>query len=281
MKAVFRVALVVGLWLVLSPVVIQAAPPPPAGAEVYRDDFSDPSKSGLEENRNAQDFERGVHDPGVYHLRLLNSNDERWMVFPNRSLGDFTMELELWDNSDEFAGTAALGVVFRVQDDTHLYSVMVNPRKGEYAIRKLDGADTWTDLVAWKASPLVKQQAEHNMLRVDAKGDTFTIYLNGETLESVTDQAYAQGGIGFAAMNVDAVQPHMHFDNVVVYTTEAEAEQPAAAQPPAGQAAGGQPAAETLPNTGARGVPVALALALCALALVIVGVSIRRRAHIS
>ena len=277
MKAVFRLALAVVMLLALSPVLVYAAPPPPTGAEVFSDDFSDPSTSGLEDNRTAQDFERGVHDPGVYHLRLLNPDDVRWIVFPDHSYGDFTMQVELWDNSDEFAGDAALGVVFRVQDDTHLYAAMVDPRKGEYAIRKLDGAGSWSDLVAWTASPLIKQQAEHNLLRVDAKGDTFTVYLNDEMLATATDAAYAKGGMGFTVMNVDAVQPHMHFDNVAIYSEEGTAEQPAAEQPAAEQApAGGQQQPGTLPNTGDAGASAPLVIALAALSLLILGASIRR-----
>src|SRR3712207_7738571 len=52
-----------------------------------------------------------------------------------------------------------------VQDDTHFYAVLIDPRKGEYAVRKLDGTNQWSDLVPLKASPLVKRRDAINHLR--------------------------------------------------------------------------------------------------------------------
>jgi LPXTG-motif cell wall-anchored protein len=264
MKAMFWTACFLTLWLALAPARVSAAPPPPPGRQVYTDDFSDPKKSGLEDNRNATDFERGFHDPGVYHLKLLRNHDTRWVVFPNQSYGDFTMEVELQDYSDEFTGDVSSGVIFRVKDAAHLYAVLLDPRSGRYAIRKLNGKDNWTDLVVWKASPLVKHQAERNRLRVDAMGDKATVYLNDEMLDSTSDGAYTQGGIGFIVNNVDAAQPHMHFDNVAVYTAEAPSRP---AQP------------KSLPNTGQTAALAPLVLAACALVLLSLGAFVRRRAR--
>ena len=268
MKTVVKTALVVGLCLALWPLRASAAPPPPKGKLVYSDDFSDPQKSGLEDNIEATDYSRGFHAPGFYHLKDVKPNDTRWELFPNQAYGTFTLELDVFDNSDDFTGDVAQGVVVRAQDDDHLYAVLVDPRKGQYAIRKLDGKDTWSDLVGWKASPLVKKQAEVNHLRVDGEGDTFTVYLNGEMLDSFKDAAYAKGQLGLITSNVDAAQPHMHFDNVNVYTTEAGTAEPA-----------GSAATGTLPNTGtaSRGSP--LLLVGVALVLLSLGVWVRPRRH--
>ncbi|HWQ14218.1 MAG TPA: family 16 glycoside hydrolase, partial [Roseiflexaceae bacterium] len=247
MKTVYRVAMLVAFGLALLPALASAQPPAPKGRLVFEDDFSSATKSGLEDNVNATDYSRGFHPPGVYHLKLSNPNEVRFALLPNQSYGQFSAQLDIWDNSDAFTGSVSQGLVFRARDATHMYAVLIEPRKGQYAVRKLDGRQ-WTDLVAFEDSPLIKRQAEVNQLRVDAEGDDFTVYLNGETLVTFSDASYDKGGIGLITANVDAEEPHMHFDNLKIYSTEAA---------PAGAPAG-------LPRSGGSDGP---ALALAALAL--------------
>ena len=257
MKTVYGAGLVIALCLALWPVLVSAAPPKPKGVLVYTDDFSDPAKSGLEDKPDASDYGRGFHAPGVYILNLRKSGDTRWVLFPNKAYGEATLEMDLWDDSDSFQGTVAQGVVFRAQDDTHLYAVLVDPRNGKYTVRKLDGKDAWSDLIAWKDSKLIKRKSDVNHMRVDADGDTFTIYLNGEQLDSFRDGSYMKGGLGLIASNVDAVDPLMHFDNARIYTTEAG---------PAG-----------LPKTGQSNQDVPLFTASLGLALLALGMWVRWR----
>jgi LPXTG-motif cell wall-anchored protein len=248
-------------------VVSGQTPGPPQGKLAYSEDFSDGEKSGLEDNVNATDFQRGFHAPGVYHIRLVNNNDTRWVVLPNQTYGPATFQLELWDNSDDLAaGRMQQGLILRVQDESHFYAVLIDPRKGEYAVRKLDGPNAWTDLIAAKVSPLVKRRDAHNQLRVDAVGDTVTIYLNGERLDSFTDESYARGGVGLIAKNVDAITPHLHFDNLMIFTNE-------------GGAQGAPPAASTnvMPSAGQQAGSVPLVLAGIVLVCIGLGLLVLRR----
>ena len=254
MRRPMRRGLVLAFCLALWPALVSAAPPGPQGALVYSDDFSDPAKSGLEDNVNATDYSRGFHAPGVYHIRLLKNDDTRWSLFPNQTYGSFTLEADVWDNSDDFVGDVSQGVVVRAADPSHFYAVMVDSRKGRYAVRKMDGGE-WSDLVAWAESPLVKQEMEVNHLRVDGTGGSFTVYLNGEMLTRFEDAAYSRGGLGLTATNFDATKPHIHFDNVQVYSTEG--------------------AESDLPGTG--GPSDAIPLLLAGAALLLIGTGLRRR----
>jgi LPXTG-motif cell wall-anchored protein len=261
MKVAFKIGLIVALCMLLWPGLAGAAPPAPQGKLVYEDDFNDPKKSGLENNLTATDYSRGFHAPGVYHLKDIKNGETQWELFPNQSYGDFTFQADVWDNSDDVtAGDIAEGLAFRAKDDTHFYTVLVDPRKGNYAVRKLDGKDTWSDLVAWTVSPLVKRKSDVNQLRVDGAGSKFTIYLNGEMLTSFSDSAYTKGQIGFIASNVDASSNHIHFDNPKVWTTEAAGPKPAG-----------------LPNTGQDGDGAPLLMLALALSLLSLGVWLRRR----
>jgi LPXTG-motif cell wall-anchored protein len=256
----FRAALV-AFGLALLPALAAAQPGAPQGELVYEDNFDDAAASSFEDNLRASDFGRGFHPPGVYHLKVNNANAVGAALLPTHSYDQFSFEVEVSDNSDTLQGASSQGVVFRAQDQTHYYAVLVDSRAGQYAIRKLNGRQ-WTDIVAAADSPLVKPDTEVNVLRVDGDGDDFTVYLNGEELDSFSDASYAKGTVGMILVNDDAVEPHMHFDNMAVYSTE-----PA----PEGAAV---PAA--LPNTGAAEGASMLMLAALAALLLGLGAAARR-----
>ncbi len=267
-KALF--ALLAVLCLALVPALALAAPPEPKGKLVYEDDFSDKTKSGLEDNLKATDYSRGFHAPGYYHLKDLKATETHWSLFPKQRYTNLAFELDVFDNSDDFTGDVWQGVIVRAQDEAHFYAVLLNPRAGKYNVRKLDGAGKWSDLVAPTDSKLIKSGSEINRLRVDADAANFTIFLNGEQLGTFSDAAYKQGGIGLIAANVDAVAMHMHFDNVKAYTTDAGA--------PVIGSSGGASAPSALPRTGATDPLPALLLAGLAALLLTLGAVARRRA---
>ena len=207
--------------------------PEPPGTLVYEDDFNGDAaaeieKSGLLDITGNPDFNHGFH-PGVYIIDLSQPNSRHWVVLPRFAFGDFSMQIDLWDDSDNPTGDVAQGVAFRVRDDDHLYAALIDPRRGQYSVQKLNGKDTWSDLVAWKPLPLVKRGTDVNQLRIDAAGDTFSIYLNGQMLDRLqdSDPAYAYGMLGLVVANVDAVEPLMHFDNLKIWNNT-----PAAPPPP-------------------------------------------------
>jgi len=203
--------------------VQQAGPPPPdpTGTLIYEDDFSTGgAKSGLEDLPKATDFQRGFHSPGVYHFRILQPNDTRWEILPRHTYRNFSVQVDLIDNSDKFTGDVAQGMIFRVRDTEHFYALLIDPRKGQYNVRKLDGKDKWSDLIAWTPSPLIKQGSDTNLLRIDAVADAFTIYLNNAELAKFTEDAYGSGMLGMIVANVDAEQPHMHFDNIKTWSDD-------------------------------------------------------------
>ena len=267
MKVSFKMGVALALLLALVPALVGAAPQAPKGKLVYEDDFSSGAKSKLEDNLTATDYQRGFHPPGVYHIKLSKNDQTEWSLFPSQSYAEFSVLLDMFDFSDDInAGTVAQGLVFRAQDDAHFYTVLLDPRSGKYAVRKLDGANKWSDLIAFKASPLVKRQKDVNHLRVDGEGGAFTIYLNDEQLDTFKDASYAQGGIGFIVANTDAKEPHMHFDNIKVYTTDA-----------AKSGTGSAPS--DLPKTGQGTTDATLMVLLGALLLLSMGVGLRSQSR--
>jgi formylglycine-generating enzyme required for sulfatase activity len=196
---------------------LPAAVPPPAGTLAHADDFDDDSGvSGLEDLRTTP-FERGFHSPGVYYIKLPRPNETHWVVLPRLAYGDFSLQIDLWDHSDDFDGNAAQGLIFRLRDNDHFYAFLINSRTGRYSVRKQAGPGAGTDLIPWRFSPLVKHAPEVNQVRLDAAGDTFTIFLNGAPLDSFRDRAYAFGLLGFIVWNEGAATPQMYFDNLQIW----------------------------------------------------------------
>jgi formylglycine-generating enzyme required for sulfatase activity len=221
-----------------APAAASEPAPEPAGSLVYQSDFnaaaSNPllelAQSGLRDQiRNVTDFERGFHAPGVYHFRILGSNVTYSVLLPHFLYGDLSIQYDVWDNSDNLSGDVAEGIVFRARDAEHLYAVLLDPRKRQFAVRKRDGRDNWSDIIAWKESPLIKADKDVNQLRVDAAGDTFKLYLNGFLLDQFSDQSYATGMVGMVVANVDAAQPHIHFDNLKIWAAAPAPADPGAA----------------------------------------------------
>ena len=140
-----------------------------------------------------------------------------------RTYRDFTVQIELWDNSDTFEGGVSAGVLFRVRDDNHFYALLIDPRTGRYAVRKREANNHWVEIIPWKPSPLVKQGSEHNLVRIDAAGDMFTIYLNNMLLDRFQDGSYPFGMLGMIVDNTDAVMPHLDFDNLEVWNADVPA----------------------------------------------------------
>src|SRR5262249_52424225 len=195
-------------------------PPAPAGVQVYVDDFADPTKSGLENQPKALDFERGIHSPGVYHLRLLAPNETRVEILARQAHQNFSAQVDLNDNSDDLTGSVSQGLAFRVRDRQHYYALMIDPRAGKFSLRRQDG-DKLDELIPWTESSLINVQKDVNTLRVDATEGSFTFYLNNAKLATFDDTTYRSGMIGFIVANVDAPKPHMHFDNLAIWSNDA------------------------------------------------------------
>jgi serine/threonine protein kinase/formylglycine-generating enzyme required for sulfatase activity len=196
------------------------APPEPAGTQVYSDDLADPKKSGLEKLVKATDFQRGIHPPGVYHMLVLLANETRVELFARQAYQNFSVKIDLNDNSDDLAGAVSQGIVFRARDRQHYYALLIDPRAGKYSLRRQDG-DTLKELIPWTESPLIKLQKDVNTLRVDATDAAFTFYLNNAKLADFNDTTYERGMTGFVVANGDADKPHMHFDNLAIWSSDA------------------------------------------------------------
>ena len=207
-----------------APTIEAIAAPPPTGELILEEPFNAAGElTGFIDRKDDPIFSRGFHAPGVYHIVLSQPNDIGVVLMPRRLYYDFNFQAEIWDESDAHVGEVSYGLAFRAQDNGRFYALLIDARGGRYSVRKYTARDTWTELVLWKESPLVSRDEGHNLLRVDAVGDSFNIYLNDQLIESFSDGEYANGMLGLLSVNGDAESPHMHYDNLAVWSTDVPA----------------------------------------------------------
>jgi len=195
----------------------------PAGTVVFADTYGPGAdQSGLLGQYAPSSLTLGVDDAlGVFFMQLSQPNQTHGRLLPRGAMADFSMQIDLAAGSSDVAAGAAQGVVFSARDTKQFYALLIDPRGGRYTVRKYNAQNEATDLIPWKESDLVRSGAAVNQLRLDAVGDTFTIYLNGTRLDSVRDSAYRFGMIGMVVESAETPAPVMHFDNLKVWSADA------------------------------------------------------------
>jgi hypothetical protein len=106
-------------------------------------------------------------------------------------------------------------VIFRYVDDRNFYRADISG-DGYYALFKYkDGK--WTKLQDYVESSAVKQDKSTNHLQIVAKGNQFTLNVNGQPVKTFTDNDFPSGNIGVTAGSLfDNAGVHIAFDNLSV-----------------------------------------------------------------
>lgn len=196
----------------------QAGPPVPELVdETFGDDFSDPT-SGLIDGEEEQEWGRGYYaDSGQYTIELKPNPGAIYDYYADRSLPDeFLLEAT---GSYNGAVNNAYGLIFQVQvgqesDDFYTFRISGD---GFYTVEKTDGGQI-VPIIDWTASSLIDQaEGAANVLAVAGTGDAYTLYINGQQVNSFTDATYSGGTFGFMVDNYDEKAPaSFTFDDLKV-----------------------------------------------------------------
>ncbi|MEO8609698.1 MAG: protein kinase, partial [Chloroflexota bacterium] len=146
----------------------------------------------------ARSNERIIED--YYELRLNLLQDGKDEVTTWGSLRGFNFRdgrVEAVIKADQFSeASARTGIWLRYQDENNFLAFMIRNNGSYYIARYQNGI--YTDLVRWtQAKAINAGDNAVNTLRVDIKGDTFSFYINGALLSSVTDSTWASGRLAF------------------------------------------------------------------------------------
>jgi len=117
--------------------------------------------------------------------------------------------------------TTAFGVVCNQQgaDLSSFYYFAISPM-GEYAIAKAESGQPDIFLTGngtWAFSNLITQNAPSYRIGADCGNNTLTLYVDGKQIASVSDSAYASGGVAlFAWSGEESVSVDISFDDFVL-----------------------------------------------------------------
>ncbi|MEK7276093.1 MAG: hypothetical protein AAB427_01975 [Chloroflexota bacterium] len=121
--------------------------------------------------------------PGTFSYRLIG-----------RQGGDFRAEVSTalpkgCGSGDKF------GLMFRILDASNYYLFQIDCDGRYRLMRFVGGADT--PLLDWSQSPAIKRGVNAaNTLRVETKGNSITVFVNGERLGAATDLIFTSGRFG-------------------------------------------------------------------------------------
>lgn len=111
-------------------------------------------------------------------------------------LKDFYLEVKL--QTPDCEGADHFGVMFRVPENTnankgYLFGITCD---GKYSLRRWD-SQTMHFPINWTASDAIKTGGNvQNTLGIMAKGQNLTLYINGQKVKEITDNAYLEGSFG-------------------------------------------------------------------------------------
>jgi hypothetical protein len=150
---------------------------------------------------------------GKLLVKLTSKKPVIWWVLPEMDgVKDFHVSAEAKNvRSPE---NADFGIIFR-HNDEGLYYFAINTAGQAYELALLDN-DKWETLIDWNNSDLI-EPSDVNQLEVLAQGTHFTLFINGEEVDSIDDTTLRSGVIGFAFTLYEANQSlELQYDNFVV-----------------------------------------------------------------
>jgi hypothetical protein len=175
----------------------------------FRDGFEDPRSGwGTDQRR---EFDRG-YTGEEYFVDLHAPNWFAWAK-PGASFDDVVVEVDAYLASGP--SDSHFGVLCRYVDESNFYYLAISP-DGYYAIfRRLAGGrpDVLTgDGSGMVFSPAVRTGGQVNRIKAVCQGDELSLSVNGEPLDTVTDDAHLGGDVGLAAGTGFEGNARFHFD---------------------------------------------------------------------
>ncbi len=148
-------------------------------------------------------------------IDLVDNNIMQFTTLPDVTFDDFILEVDARLLEGDLG--SSYGVLFRMQDTTRFYRFEITG-DGLYMVERRDGDAGWTRFVdRWTESPAIKQGlGSVNRLRVEAVGQTISLYVNDSPIYQFNDTAYSSGTIALDAGTFVQPKAQVAFDNLVV-----------------------------------------------------------------
>ncbi len=195
---------------------ITVATPTPGALEpfkgelLYEEDFTSPGDEWTIEEGDAATYKV---ERGAYSIEVRK---QKWMAWNKIGMDfdDFVLEFDVRLAPGGDSNNSA-GAFFRYQDGDNFYSVDINGN-GSYTIGK-EVDNEWEALVPWTSHPAIKKAGRTNHLKVVMADDLITLYVNGQFVDSITDESFTTGDIALQVTAYENPPARALFDNVKVW----------------------------------------------------------------
>ena len=179
---------------------------------LYADDFSDPN-SGWDV-RSTDNGSSGYR-AGRYFIRIESPKYQLWSTTGQNLEGDVVV--------DVVAGVAGgpeeneMGVMCRYQDKQNFVYGSVGS-DGFYAIVEVANNDSTilTGEGKFQRSAAIPRGSETYVIRLACEGDRYTLFVNGEQIDSASSSAFSGGDVGLLAGAFDQGGVEILFDDFSV-----------------------------------------------------------------
>jgi hypothetical protein len=146
---------------------------------------------------------------------------QNWFVWSTPNDQDYEnihMEVTVLNNNTD--PTTAFGIMCHQQViDDSFYYFAITPA-GQYAIAKADtGANDLflTNDDEWEYSDVITVNADSYRIGVDCSNNTLKLYVDGQLVDSVTDDSYNNGGVAlFTWSGENATNTNVSFDDFLM-----------------------------------------------------------------
>ncbi|WP_298482762.1 zinc-ribbon domain-containing protein [uncultured Chloroflexus sp.] len=178
------------------------------GEVVFRDDFDNPTASGLGEDEDAS--ARFAFEQGHYVIEVKEAETLVWALVDG-TYRDAVIEASYAMPRNGPDGAA--GLIFRYQDADNFYLFSVS-NDGYYALELLEN-DRWITLIDWTQHEAI--HPENNRMRVELRGDEITLFVNDRRLEQTRDPTFTRGEVGLAVTSFDKGGIIVRYDEITIW----------------------------------------------------------------
>ena len=194
-----------------TPTQATTQPPLPGGNILFKEDFSDPS-SGWDTYLN--DNGSADYKNGKYEITVVVENYLLWGN-AGQSFDDAAVAVDAAPTAGPQSNE--MGLICRYVDTKNFMYASIGS-DGYYGIYEIK-AGTQTRLSGGgelAVSSAIKQGSATNHLQFVCKGVEYTLIVNGQAVDTVTNSALSSGDVGLAAGTFDRSGVTINFDNFVV-----------------------------------------------------------------
>ncbi|MDX1377528.1 MAG: protein kinase [Anaerolineales bacterium] len=191
---------------------------PPSGETLLEDDFTDDSIWGILTDTTAIIG----YDNNALRMQIFEQN---WIVWstPNFEVYE-NIHVEVTAINNDGEPTTAFGIMCNQQEADSSYYYAVMTPGGEYAIAVTsdEAQDVFlTNDNRWGASNLIRQNAPSYRIGMDCGYGTITLYVDGQLIDSVSDDTYSSGIVGLITWSGEEISSaDVSYDDFVVTSLE-------------------------------------------------------------